>query len=159
MNQSSGCRPPYPEELGLPAGYPYPPLMIEPASRGDEFPPLDIRKTVVYVSGPLSTGDTLSNIRRASLIGELLSNRGFFPIVPHYNALGELMSDKHGLRWLEGDYEHIRYCDVLYRFEGESYGGDREVFWARRLGKPVYLSLDVLFAAETPTRPVAKMVP
>jgi len=45
----------------------------------------------VYVAGPYSLGDREDNIRKAVETAEILSDRGFVPIVPHLTFLWNLI--------------------------------------------------------------------
>jgi len=114
------------------------------------------RPTLIYVSGPLTTGDTIGNIRRAVDVGNTLIERGYIVIVPHEKALClEIMHPRTYEQWLAYDFKCIRRCDALYRMSGTSAGGDAEVAFATRNSIPVYFFLDTLFCCE----PVERQVP
>ena len=100
---------------------------------------------VVYVSGPISQGNWLINIRLAVQSGERLRRAGFVPLVPHLIALAELCgSDATYEDWLALDLALLERCDALLRLPGPSVGADREVEHARALGLPVFFNeLDI----------------
>jgi len=112
--------------------------------------------TWVYVSGPLTTGGPAAlreNVRRAVEAGCELIRRGYVVIVPHEKALlAEQVLYRPYEAWLDYDFKCIDRCDVLLRLPGASGGADREVEYAGSLGRPVYLSLDTLFACEPTAR-------
>jgi hypothetical protein len=112
--------------------------------------------TWVYVSGPLTTGGPAKlheNVRRAVAAACTLIERGYVAVVPHEKALlCERMLDLPYEGWLAYDLKVIDRCDVLLRLPGESGGADREVEYMKQLGRPVYFSLDTLFACEPADR-------
>lgn len=123
---------------------------------GYEVPPIGWRPTLVYVSGPLTTGNTIDNIRRALEVGDTLIRRGYGVIIPHEKALGsEMLFPRSYHEWLSYDFRTILACDALLRMPGESKGGDEEVAFAVRRGIRVYSSLDLLLAGEPVWRPVS----
>jgi nucleoside 2-deoxyribosyltransferase len=105
------------------------------------------RPPLIYVSGPLTTGDTIANIRHAIHAGAVLIERGYAVIVPHEKALGmELLYPQSYDEWLAYDFRCILTCDAVLRIPGASKGGDAEVAFARERGIPVYYSFDTLVA-------------
>lgn len=118
--------------------------------------------TMVYVSGPLTTGGPVAlsrNIRRAVEAGCALIERGYIAVVPHEKALlcEEIFRQSYAA-WLEYDFRVIERCDAVLRLPGVSPGADREAAHARALGLPVYFSLDTLCACEPVGRAAAKEV-
>lgn len=110
------------------------------------------RRTLVYVSGPLTTGMLTANVRRACEAGAALLRHGYAAIVPHTNVLWECIEPLTYDDWLRHDLELIRHVDVVLRLPGDSHGADVETEWAAVLGKPVYSSLEALLAADDPRR-------
>ena len=112
------------------------------------------RPTIVYVSGPMTTGGNFPvNIRRGIEVAAAIMDRGFVVICPHEKALGmEMLAPREYEDWMAYDLRCIDACDVVLRMSDgygnplPSNGGDREVAYARRIGRPVYYSLDTLFA-------------
>lgn len=95
----------------------------------------------IYVSGPLTQGDTIGHVRRAIETGLALRDAGLVPVVPHLSVLSELVSARPYDYWLEYDVALLSRCDALLRLPGESRGAEIEVAHARERGIPVFLSL------------------
>ena len=116
------------------------------------------RPTIVYCSGPMTTGGNFPvNIRRGIEVAAQLIDRGYVVISPHEKALGmEMLAPKSYEEWLTYDMKCIEASDVVLRMSDErgnplpSAGGDREVEYARTLGRPVYYSVDTLIAGVRP---------
>lgn len=116
------------------------------------------RPTIVYVSGPMTTGGNFPvNIRKGIEVAAQIMERGYVVICPHEKALGmEMLAPKSYEEWLQYDLKCIDACDVVLRMSSErgiplpSLGGDREVEYARTIGRPVYYSLDTLFEGVQP---------
>lgn len=103
----------------------------------------------VYVAGPISKGDVFQNLRRGIDAGAELRKRGFAPFVPHYDFLAYMYRDDV---WnyetvLANDFDWISKCDAILRLPGESAGADREEAHARKIGVPIYYSLEELVDA------------
>ena len=111
------------------------------------------RRTRVYCSGPLTTGNQFENVIRAVQSADVLRDRGYAVVLPHVTILWHLISPRPYEDWLENDLEWVRASDCVYRMPGESAGADRESLFAQEHGIPVYYSLDTLFAAEPGRRP------
>lgn len=104
---------------------------------------------VIYISGPLSTGDLIQNMRAAAEAAQRVLEHGGAPYVPHLQSvtwqmfMGGYLKDYD--TWLPIDFEFVRRSDAVLRLPGDSYGGDREVEEARRWGIPVFFEMgDVL---------------
>jgi len=112
------------------------------------------RPMIVYVSGPMTTGGNFPvNIRRGIEAAATLMDLGFVVICPHEKALGmEMLAPRSYEDWMQYDFRCIEACDAVFRMSDErgnplpSAGGDREVAFAGKIGKPVYYSLDTLVA-------------
>jgi hypothetical protein len=109
---------------------------------------------VVYVSGPISKGDLIDNIRRAHWAGVALLKAGLAPCIPHGSCfwgnrirdaafVPELSTDDitHA-EWLAIDLEIVGRCDAVLRLDGESKGADMEVAHARDRNIPVFFRLE-----------------
>lgn len=115
-----------------------------------------VRPTIVYVSGPITTGGNVPvNVRRGIEAAVSLMDLGYVAICPHEKAFGmEMLSPRSYEEWMEYDFRCIEASDAVFRMPGESVGGDREVEYAVKIGVPVYYSLDMLTLCEKPTRPL-----
>lgn len=108
-----------------------------------------MRAKTIYIAGPISNGEAigregwLPNIIKACEVGARIIELGHNPIVPH---LAYYLEEHAGVEfsyedWLRVDFGLIRASDALLRMEGESKGADREVEYARDIGKIVFMSI------------------
>lgn len=112
------------------------------------------RPTIVYVSGPMTTGNNFPvNIRNGILVATQLMDLGYVVICPHEKALGmEMLAPRSYDDWMAYDYRCIEACDVVLRMSDwqgtpiPSKGGDAEVAYARKIRRPIYYSIDTLCA-------------
>jgi len=102
----------------------------------------------VYISGPYSTGNTISNIHFAIEVADALLLAGFTPFVPHLNFTWDLIHPHSYDTWLDWCLEWVSTCDCLLRIHGESPGADAEVRLAKVIGKPVYYTVEELIKEE-----------
>jgi hypothetical protein len=98
----------------------------------------------IYVAGPLTSGNTLVNVRQALDAGETLKAWGYAPFVPHGQVLWELVHGSDYEAWMEYDLHWLAICDALLRLPGDSPGADREVKFAVAHGIPVFHSIQEL---------------
>lgn len=114
---------------------------------------------LIYLSGPLTTGDTIGNIRKAIELGAALIDIGYVVIIPHEKALlMEMLNPKSYDEWLDYDFKCILRCDGVFRMPGESRGGDAEVGFAHQNGIPVYYSVQRLLHELPPLDPPPRAV-
>jgi len=92
----------------------------------------------IYVAGPYSHPDPITNTKRAIEAGDILRSLGFVPFIPHLTMLWHFLKPHDIDYWYEYDNEWIRKCDALLRLPGESLGADKEVELMKELGKPIY---------------------
>jgi hypothetical protein len=105
-----------------------------------------MKSPLIYVSGPITTGDTIANIRAAINIGCDLIRLGYVVIVPHEKCLlTEIVHPMSYDEWLAYDFKCIDRCDAVLRIEGASKGGDLEVDYARKNAIPVFFTVLDLF--------------
>src|SRR3972149_7672907 len=91
----------------------------------------------VYIAGPYSQGDVITNIRTALSAAHLALDAGFIPFIPHLSAFWHLCYEQEKDMWLDYGKEWLQACDVVWRLTGPSEGADAEVALARELGIPV----------------------
>jgi hypothetical protein len=103
---------------------------------------------LIYVAGPYraaSEWQLVQNIRRAEALALEVWHLGHACICPHKNTalLGGAADDS---LWLEGDLEMMRRCDAVICTDDwqRSEGARNEVAEAKRLGIPVFLTIDEL---------------
>jgi hypothetical protein len=103
-------------------------------------------KLYIYVSGPLTTGQKFyQNIGNAIDIATKLLKMGYTVYLPHLSFFWaahsvELRDDYE--MWIGMDLAWIDKCDAVYRLDGVSSGGNREVNYAISECIPVITSLD-----------------
>jgi len=96
----------------------------------------------IYISGPLTNGDTIDHVRRAIEAGLALREAGLVPVIPHLSVLAGLVSPRPYAFWLAWDVALLQRCDALLRLPGESRGADIEVLHARERGIPVFWTIE-----------------
>ncbi|MBM3347784.1 MAG: hypothetical protein FJY55_15010 [Betaproteobacteria bacterium] len=101
----------------------------------------------IYISGALTTaGDIEHNVAVASNAFRALVESGYSPLCPHLSYYAE----KHHhckwphQTWIDIDLEWVAMSEAVYRILGPSVGADLECEHARRLGIPVFSSLQDL---------------
>lgn len=100
----------------------------------------------VYVAGPYTQGDVAANVRNAILAGDALLEAGHAPYIPHLSHFQHLLCPREYEVWMRLDFVWLRACEALVRLPGTSAGADREVAEARRLGLPVFFSMEEFLA-------------
>lgn len=106
---------------------------------------------VVYVAGPYRAATRAGielNIQSARLTGLHCCHKGWSPLIPHANtggldAVAPAIPDEF---WLGATMELMRRCDavVLCPGYGKSVGTVAEMLEAKRLGLPIFATLDEL---------------
>lgn len=95
----------------------------------------------IYVASPMSK-QPIEGPRAATKVADQLVAAGHFPYLPQLDRLWAYMTgEKPYETWLAMDFAWIRKCDCLIRCPGESPGADREVAYAKSIGKPVYFGI------------------
>ncbi len=104
----------------------------------------------VYVCSPISLGDVSANVRTACEAGYRLLKAGYAPIIPALTCYlagdvpDPLPLDTTHDEWIAVSLAWLRQADLVLRLSGVSVGADLETAEARRLGIPVYYSVDNL---------------
>jgi hypothetical protein len=99
---------------------------------------------VVYIASPYTIGDQAVNVKRQIDTADELMNLYYCPIVPLLTHFQHMHHPRPYEDWLAIDFEHIKRCDILLRLPGESNGADREVEFAKSIGKQVVYSITEL---------------
>ena len=98
------------------------------------------RKPLIYIAGPYTHGDPVTNTRDAVEEGmRIYEATGAGVIVPHLSLLAHVMFPRPLDYWYNFDLAQLIYCDAVYRLDGPSHGADREVAFAEEHGIPVFL--------------------
>jgi hypothetical protein len=105
---------------------------------------LSTMKYKIYVAGPYTNGDPALNVSNAFEVANKLADLGFAPYVPHATHFWHMSFPRPYEFWVELHNEFLPMCDALIRLEGESTGADREVEYAKQLGKPVFYNIETL---------------
>ena len=93
---------------------------------------------LIYIAGPYTDPDPVSNTRRAIDAFNVLVDAGFTPFVPHLTLFIDIIHQQSASFWYAYDLELLERCDVLLRLSGDSWGADREVEFATDHGIPVF---------------------
>jgi len=96
----------------------------------------------VYVAGPYTKGDVAVNVRTAVEAGDRLLKTGHLPYVPHLMHFWHMLFPGPYEQWTAMDLEWIWVCAALVRLPGDSNGADEEVAVAKRLGIPIFYSVE-----------------
>lgn len=96
------------------------------------------KKKLFYIAGPLTTGNTIENVRKAAQYGAWVMHVGHAAYVPHISILWDWIEPQGYEDWMELDFEIIRRCDAIIRLPGECPGCEREVELALEIGIPVF---------------------
>ncbi len=103
---------------------------------------------LAYVAGKFSgpTREAVeANIRAAEAVGIELARAGFVPVVPHANTSAPAYEEMQPYPfWIAATLELMRRCDIVVCVDNwqDSSGAKGEVAEQRRLGKPVFLSVE-----------------
>lgn len=103
-------------------------------------------KPLVYIAGPYTKPDPVTNTRKACLVADEVAAMGAGVIVPHLSLLWHAISPAPIETWYARDLDVLRRCQIVVQIPGESTGADAEIEEACRLGIPIY------------TWPVAKLL-
>jgi len=101
-------------------------------------------KKLIYISGPLTKGGVLKNVKNAIAIGEELTKLDYLVFIPHLFYFWNKQHEHTWRYWMKIDLEWVKRCDGLYRIEGESRGANIEVCEANHFGIPVFYSIKEL---------------
>ncbi len=91
----------------------------------------------IFTSGPYTNPDPVVNTRNAILAGDQVARLGHIPFIPHLNIQWHMVCPHMPEFWYAYDLKWLDVCDIILRLPGESWGADREVEYAIKLGKQV----------------------
>ena len=98
----------------------------------------------VYIASPYTLGDVAVNVKLQIDTASELIAAGFAVFWPLSSHFLHMAHPQDYPIWTQQDLEWVASCDVLLRIGGESKGADREVEYARELGKEVFCSVNDL---------------
>jgi hypothetical protein len=109
----------------------------------------------VYIASPYTKGDVAINVRTQMEAFDKLLDLGVIPIAPLYSHYQHIFLPRPYQDWINLDIAIIQRCDACLRLDStwdygdgttyiqrESSGADGEVAEFKRLGKPVFYSVD-----------------
>ena len=102
----------------------------------------------IYVAGPYSADNPRStqlNVNKAISVGCELIKKGYAPFIPHLCHYIWLHPDGDFDYefWIEYGFEWLNVCDALFYMKS-SPGADAELLYAKKLGLPIYQSIDAV---------------
>lgn len=114
-------------------------------------------KPVVFVASAYSQGDVGANVHfQCMIFDRLLGDGRVIPIVPLWTHFQHTVFPRAYEEWLAYDREVLKLCDCCLRLEAtnarlqyaqyESRGADAEVNAFQMQGKPIFTSIDDLYA-------------
>lgn len=115
------------------------------------------RKPVVYIASPYSKGDPVINTHfQCRIFDQLLSDQLVLPVAPLWTHFQHLLYPRPYQDWIQYDQETLFMYDCCLRLEAvcdrtgyranESSGADAEVASFQKQGKPVFFSIEDLYA-------------
>jgi hypothetical protein len=114
-------------------------------------------KPTVYIASPYSRGDVVLNTHfQCKLFDQLLTDGKVLPVAPLWSHFQHLMFPRPYDDWIRYDQEMLRLYDCCLRLtanipqqsysESQSTGADAEVDSFLKMGKPVFRSIEDLYA-------------
>jgi nucleoside 2-deoxyribosyltransferase len=98
----------------------------------------------VYIAAPYTLGDREKNVLKAMETADILIRSGFAPFNPLLTHFQHVKFPQNYEMWMRQDFVYLQRCDCLLRIPGKSKGADREIKEAKRLGIPVFNSIEDL---------------
>ncbi len=86
---------------------------------------------LIYLAGPYTKPDPVTNLRRMSEEWEKLTKAGYVVFLPHLTMYLDVSYYHPTDFWYRYDMAILHRCDLLLRVPGESWGADREEWYAR----------------------------
>jgi hypothetical protein len=114
-------------------------------------------KPTVYIASPYSHGDVAMNTHfQCKIFDQLLSDGKVLPVAPLWSHFQHLLFPRPYEDWIRYDQEMLRLYDCCLRLtaslhekdyrETVSIGADAEAATFRDMGKPVFYSIEELYA-------------
>jgi len=114
-------------------------------------------KPVVYIASPYTNGDVAMNSHyQCKIFNQLLDDDKVLPVAPLWSHFQHLLFPRPYADWIRYDQAMLKLYDCCLRLsaslpaqgyqQSESSGADAEVESFKRLGKPVFSSIEDLYA-------------
>lgn len=103
-------------------------------------------KPSIYIAGPYTNPDPVTNTRAAIDVGMQLADLGYAVEIPHLTHFVHLIHPRGIDYWYDFDLRKLEYCTHLLRLPGESTGADAEVAHAWDNEIAVYYDINILIA-------------
>lgn len=113
---------------------------------------MPIKNTSVYVAGPVTKPEPITNCRKAVEVCDQIRSLGFLPFCPQIFAFWDYIKPHDYEWWMSYDMAWQDKCDCTLRIPGFSLGADREVARSESRGRPVFYSLADLIGHYAKTR-------
>ena len=110
--------------------------------------PESVMKPLIYVAGPYTRPDPVTNTRAAIFAADALVAAGAAVVVPHLTMLWHLVSPQPLEEWYRRDIDVLDHCDAMVRLPGDSTGADAEAVYASGIGIPVFYSVEECVEAD-----------
>ena len=127
-----------------------------PSTSVDTTKKITIERPVVYIASPYTKGDPAINTHFQCKIWNQLMDDGLtWPVAPLWSHFQHTLFPRRYQDWVAYDHAMIQRYDACLRLEsedqslnyheGRSSGADEEVAEFKRLGKPVFYSIEDLY--------------
>lgn len=114
------------------------------------------QRPVVYIASPYTQGDVAMNVHfQCKVFDQLLADGKVIPVAPLWSHFQHTLFPRSYEEWVSYDQSLLHLYDACLRLnvdvsalhyhQTESRGADSEVDAFRRLGRPVFFSLDDLY--------------
>ena len=113
------------------------------------------RRRRIYVASPFAADGPVGFVENMRLVihaSNLLLDREYLPIVPHFSGLLDFFSPRPRQFWLKYGLDLLDVADGLWRLPGDSVGADGEVRAARLRKIPVFFNLREIEANDWTSR-------
>ena len=115
-----------------------------------------MKKPIIYIASPYTSGDPAINVRfQCRVFDQLLSEGRVWPVAPLWTHFQHILFPRRYEDWLEYDKALLPLYDGCLRLNAEepglnyiekkSTGADGEVEVFRLMGKPVFYSIESLY--------------
>ena|SRR6266404_8890570 len=116
-----------------------------------------MKKQVVYIASPYTKGDVAINTHfQCKIFDQLLTDGRVLPVAPLWSHFQHLLFPRPYVDWIAYDQALLHLYDCCLRLDAsieslnysqsESSGADAEVASFRRMGKPVFESVETMYS-------------